>query len=156
MIDMEPEERPEIAEELSSSYLALVALALGMVAFTLSAVTPWAVGAFDPAQPVMAGAAENTADVVTWWESILTKGFAPEHNQSSRFHNMWTLVVMLGSVLALVLGVSAFVRREDTRMSVLAMGFGFLGIFMQYMMVFAGVLLILIMLYLVFASFGIT
>lgn len=63
---------------------------------------------------------------------------------------------MMGSIGTLALGITAFVRREDTRMSVLAIAFGFLGVFMQYMMVFSGVLLVLIMLYLVLASFGVT
>jgi len=153
---MQPEELPEIVEENQSSHLALVALVLGMIVFTLSAVTPWAMDVFDPAPAPVASVVEKTAETINWWESVLNTGFAPATHEPSRFHSAWTLIVMLGAVAALGLGVTAFVRREDTRMSVLAIAFGFLGIFMQYMMVFAGVLLVLIMLYLVLASFGVT
>lgn len=156
MIDMEPEEAPEIKQETAQTQLALIALVIGMICFTLSAITPWVMGAFDPAVSAADGAAEKTADIANWWEGVLTTGFAPETMNESKLHKLWTLFVMIGSIATLALGVVAFVRREDTRMSALAIAFGFLGVFMQYMMVFTGVLIILIMLYLVLASFGVT
>ena len=156
MIDMEPEETPEIKEQNADTQLALIALVIGMICFTLSAVTPWVMGVFDPAAAEPEGLVEKTAETITWWQGILATGFAPDTMQESRLHTLWTLLVMVGSIVTLGLGVIAFVRREDTRMSALAIAFGFLGVFMQYMMVFTGVLLILIMLYLVLASFGVT
>lgn len=156
-MDMEPEETPEIKEENADTHLALIALVIGMICFTLSAVTPWVMGAFDPAVTAATeSTVEKTAGAFDWWDGILATGFAPDTMNESRLHTLWTLFVMMGSIATLALGVIAFVRREDTRMSALAMAFGFLGVFMQYMMVFTGVLLILIMLYLVLASFGVT
>ena len=156
MIDMEPEETPEIKEQNADTQLAMIALVIGMICFTLSAVTPWVMGAFDPAAAEAESVVEKTAETISWWQGILATGFAPDTMNESRLHTFWTLFVMVGSIATLALGVVAFVRREDTRMSALAIAFGFLGVFMQYMMVFTGVLLILIMLYLVLASFGVT
>lgn len=156
MIDMEPEETPEITEEKADTQLALIALVIGMICFTLSAVTPWVMGVFDPAATGDGGLVEKTAGAISWWQGVLATGFAPDSMNESRLHTLWTLFVMIGSIATLALGVVAFVRREDTRMSALAIAFGFLGVFMQYMMVFTGVLIILIMLYLVLASFGVT
>lgn len=153
---MEPEETPEIKEENADTQLALIALVIGMICFTLSAVTPWVIGVFDPVSAEPESVVEKTAETISWWQGILATGFAPDTMHESRLHTLWTLFVMMGSIATLGLGVIAFVRREDTRMSGLAIAFGFLGVFMQYMMVFTGVLLILIMLYLVLASFGVT
>ena len=156
MINMEPEEAFEIKEQNADSQLAVIALVIGMICFTLSAVTPWVMGAFDPVAAEPQSVVEKTAETITWWQGILATGFAPDTMNESRLHTFWTLFVMVGSIATLALGVVAFVRREDTRMSALAIAFGFLGVFMQYMMVFTGVLLILIMLYIVLASFGVT
>lgn len=156
MFDMEPEETPEITEQNADTHLAMIALVIGLICFTLSAVTPWVMGAFDPAAVEAENMMEKTAETITWWQGVLATGFAPDTMDESRLHTLWTLFVMVGSIATLALGVVAFVRREDTRMSALAIAFGFLGVFMQYMMVFTGVLLILIILYLVLASFGVT
>lgn len=153
MIDMEPEEMPEIVEERRSSQLGIIALVMSILCFSLSAITPWAMDVFAPVNDV---AAEGSVVDVDFWTGILSSGFAPDLSAPhSKMHSVWTLIVMLGSIVALCVGVVAFVKREDTRISGLAMSFAFLSIFMQYMMVFAGVVVILIMLYLVLASFGV-
>lgn len=70
MIDMEPEEIPEIKEENADTQLALIALVIGMICFTLSAITPWVMGAFDPAASASTSVAEKTADAITWWQGF--------------------------------------------------------------------------------------
>ncbi|MFP4314351.1 MAG: hypothetical protein ACLFR0_08500 [Alphaproteobacteria bacterium] len=151
---MEPEKMPEEDKtQEKSTGLALIALAASIICFTFSAITPWAMDVFAPVPEEY----RNSALDVDFWSTILQTGFAPsEATPHSKLHSIWTLLVMLGSIFTLSMGVTAFIRRENTRMSALAMAFAFMAIFMQYMMVFAGVILILLMLYLVLASFGVT
>lgn len=154
MIDMEPEEMPETPAEPRSRELALIALVMGLFCFSLSAITPWAMDVFAPVTDT--AAAENGTVDVDFWTGVISSGFAPDaHTPHTKLHSIWTMIVMLGSIMALCVGVIAFVKREDTRMAGLAMSFAFLSIFMQYMLLFAGVLIVLIMLYLVLASFGV-
>lgn len=154
MIDMEPEKMPETEEEKPQSQLAMIAIVLGMICFTFSAITPWAMNVIAPAPPIVDAGEPLTLDL---WANIMATGFGPaSHVPTTMAHNIWTLIVIAGSIVTLCLGVMAFVRREDTRMSALAMAFGFLGVFMQYMILFAGLLVVLLLLYLVLASFGIT
>lgn len=151
---MEPEEMPDIQEEPRQRQLALPALVAGLACFSLSAITPWAMDVFAPVTDTVAP--ESGAVDVDFWAGIISSGFAPDaHTPHTKLHSVWTLIVMLGSILTLCVGVVAFVKREDTRMAGLAMAFAFLSIFMQYMLLFAGVLIVLIMLYIVLASFGV-
>ena len=157
-VDMESDEEPKKGL-IDGSHVAMIALVLGIFVFTMSVTTPWIMDIFDPAynkQTTVEAAKSAITSEITGEISGQDMAESSRDVRKSIMNSVWTLFVIGGSVLTLALGLIAFIRREDTRMAAMAMAFGFLAIFAQYMMVFAGILLVLIILYLVLASFGVT
>jgi hypothetical protein len=165
MREDKPQPRPEafVADRSNeiTTYFATIGLIISLLAFSLSVTTPWVAGYLSPPQAAISleDMAVETALNIKDKLILGLKGkeykAPPPPPKEATLMDAYPLVIILASLAGIFLGAWGLIKKENLRIAVGAMVMGVGAIVAFYMLVFAAILVLVLLVGSVLGTIGI-